>query len=385
MDKEKQCQGFHSPRTSLPAKQTMKAKPTKIIAAMSGGVDSAVAAALLAREHENVIGVMLKLWSDPSTENLCCTLDSKIMAESVAFQLGIPFHTLDAQATFREKVVEHFINAYREGDTPNPCIVCNQQVRWDILQSYADEIGASHVATGHYARLREDSSGRMQLLRGVDSSKDQSYVLYGLSQEHLSRTLFPLGEYHKSEIREVARTLSLPVSEKPDSQDLCFVGEEGYRDFLIRHTPEVVKPGSILSADGKVLGEHQGLAFYTIGQRKGLGIAAPQPYYVMAKEVRSNRLIVGTAADLGRDEAAVENVNWISGQPAQKPFHATIKIRYKAQEARGLVRPLNKARVHIRFDHPLRDITPGQSAVFYEGEVCLGGGIIVYAGGTDGR
>ncbi len=354
----------------------MAGQTPKIVVAMSGGVDSSVAAALLAKEGHHVTGVMLKLWSDPSTENLCCTPDSLALASQVAEQLGLPFHTIDAQISFKEKVVENFIDSHKRGDTPNPCIVCNIQVRWDILQKFADEIGARYVATGHYARLRKDQFGNIQLLRSVDTQKDQSYVLYCLSQETLSRTLFPVGDFQKSQIRSFAREFFLPVSERPDSQDLCFVGNLGYREFLIRYAPEVIKPGPILSKNGEVIGEHQGLAFYTIGQRKGVGISAPQPYYVLRKDLTRNVLIVGTKTDLSQEEAKVENVNWISGKPLTHSIRATIKIRYKAREVWGWIEPLDENRVAIKFDTALRDITPGQSAVFYHGEVCLGGGII---------
>ena len=351
-------------------------KPQKVIVAMSGGVDSSVAAALLVREFEHVSGVMLKLWSDPSTENLCCGQDSISLAKQVASQINIPFYTIDAIGPFRERVVEHFLLSYKQGNTPNPCIICNRQVRWDLLLKHADEIGARFIATGHYARLARDESGYIQLLKGVDNQKDQSYVLHCLTQGALSRTLLPLGNYKKSEIRDIAKKLTLPVSERPDSQDLCFVGNQGYRDFLIRHAPEVVNPGPIKSTAGEVIGEHRGLAFYTIGQRKGINIPAASPYYVLDKDADQNTLIVGTKADLGKNQARVDRVNWISGKSTNTPFRATIKIRYKAKEVWGWVKTLKEDQVEIIFDHPIRDITPGQSAVFYHEEVCLGGGII---------
>ncbi len=354
----------------------MTYNPLRVVVAMSGGVDSSVAAVLLAEQGHAVIGVMMSLWSDPSIVNLCCTPDSMALARRIAAQLEIPFHTVDSKSTFRKNVVQYFIDRYKSGVTPNPCVACNRRVRWKILFEAAAEHGATHIATGHYARLETGNSGLVQLLRGVDPNKDQSYVLHGLTQDQLAHTLFPLGKYTKPEIRDIARRFQLPVAERPESQDLCFVGNEGYRDFLIRHAPEVVAPGPIVSASGETLGSHLGLAFYTIGQRKGLGIAAPQPYYVLGKDTGQNTLIIGTSGELGRDELTAVDVNWIAGLPPSEPFRALIKIRYKARDVWGLVFPQPGGRVHVTFDEQIRDITPGQAVVFYDGEVCLGGGNI---------
>lgn len=349
---------------------------SKVIIAMSGGVDSSVTAALLVKRYKHVVGVMFTLWSDPFVENLCCTSDSIELARKVADKIGITFHTIDAQAQFRQEVVDTFLSSLQKGDTPNPCIICNKQVRWDLLMKYAEEIDANYVATGHYARLEQDDIGQTHLLRGIDKQKDQSYFLHCLSQEMLSRTLLPLGSYTKSEIRQLARKLSLPVSERPDSQDLCFIGNQGYQDFLNRHAPEAIKTGTIASVDGMVLGKHQGLAFYTIGQRKGIGISSSEPYYVVEKNVDDNILIVGKKSDLGKDHAMVKQVNWIAGKPDRSAIRASIKIRYKAKETLGWIKTSGENCAEIQFDNPLRDITPGQSAVFYQGEICLGGGII---------
>ena len=355
----------------------MITNPLRIVVAMSGGVDSSVAAAILKNQGHDVIGVMMGLWSEPGTAgNLCCTPDAMALARGIAAQLEIPFHTVDSKDIFHENVVQFFIDSYLRGETPNPCVACNRRVRWDTLLAKADELGASHIATGHYARLRKNNTGKVQLLRGKDAQKDQSYVLHGLPQEKLAHTIFPLGELTKPEIRELARQYKLPVAERPDSQDLCFVGGGDYRDFLQRHVPEVVHPGPIVTQDGKEIGQHEGLAFYTIGQRKGIGIAAPRPYYVLDKDISSNSLVVSTADDLGRDELTTGEVNWISGQNPNNPVRLLVKIRYKAQDAFGTVSPLDDGRAHIQFEKPLRDITPGQAAVFYDGEICLGGGII---------
>jgi tRNA-specific 2-thiouridylase len=320
---------------------------------------------------------MLRLWSEPGYEadNRCCTLDDRFLARGIAEQLGIPFHELDASDLFHRTVVADFIHGYTHGTTPNPCLTCNRRIRWGFLLDQVQALGADFLATGHYARKRT-IHGKHQLLRGVDPHKDQSYVLHVLRQEQLARTIFPLGEYTKPEIRAMARQFNLPVAERPDSQDLCFAGRGDYRDFLRRNAPEAVRPGEIVTRAGTVIGEHQGLAFYTIGQRRGLGIAAREPLYVLEKDTETNRLVVGPRAQLGHDELVTGPVNWISGEPPQNPLRVAVKIRYKAREAEGLVIPRGDGSVHVRFSEKLRDITPGQAAVFYDGEVCLGGGII---------
>jgi tRNA-specific 2-thiouridylase len=350
----------------------------KVVVAMSGGVDSSVTAALLKSQGFEVIGMMLRLWSEPGTEayNRCCTPDDMELARRIAAQVEIPFYAIDAKDVFRDKVVDYFINGYTQGATPNPCLICNRQIRWEFLLNRALALGADYLATGHYARLNTLKNNRVELLRAVDAAKDQSYVLHVLSQKKLVHAMFPLGAYTKPQVREMAGDFGLPVAERSDSQDLCFLGNGDYRDFLRRNSPEAVNPGPIVSLDGEQIGEHQGLAFYTIGQRKGLGIAAPHPLYVLKKDGKENALVVGPLELLGKDELRTGPVNWISGQAPQNPIRASVKIRYKAHETEGLITPQKDGSVHIRFSNPLRDITPGQAAVFYEGEVCLGGGII---------
>jgi len=354
---------------------------SKIVVAMSGGVDSSVAAALLKEQGHEVSGMMLRLWSQPGkeSENACCTLESVSLAEQVARQLGIPFRTVDAKQPFREIVVEYFLESHLRGETPNPCLMCNRHIRWGILLEEAQKLGADYLATGHYVRTRE-KDGVIQLLRGVDKGKDQAYVLHVLNQAQLNRSLFPIGAYPKSEIRAMARRFNLPVAEKADSQDLCFLSGGDYRDFLREYAPESIQVGEIRNRKGEVLGKHQGLANYTIGQRKGLGISSPRPLYVLAKNQRENLLIVGEKAELGQKTMRVTNVNWISGVTPAEKFRAQVKIRYTAREAWAEIEPihveLSSAEVSVTFDEPLRDITPGQAAVFYDGEVCLGGGMI---------
>ncbi|MCS6993505.1 MAG: tRNA 2-thiouridine(34) synthase MnmA [Anaerolineales bacterium] len=352
---------------------------TKIVVAMSGGVDSSVAAALLKREGYEVIGMMLRLWSEPGKEdsNRCCTPDSMAMARRVAAKLDIPFYAVDAKEIFRNTVVEYFLQGYARGETPNPCLVCNRHIRWEFLFDHALAMGADFMATGHYVRLRREGA-KTQLLKGVDATKDQSYVLHVLTQDKLARALFPVGEYAKSEIRALAEQMGLAAARRPDSQDLCFLAGEDYRNFLQRNAPQVNRPGKIVARDGRVLGEHNGLANYTIGQRKGLNLASSIPLYVLEKRAAENVLVVGPAEALGTQELLAVNVNWTSGEAPTGTFRAMVKSRYTARETPGLVTPLdNGNRVSVRFDVPQRDITPGQAAVFYDGDLVLGGGLIV--------
>ena len=356
----------------------MSKKPVVAIA-MSGGVDSSVAAALLVEQGYNVIGMMLRLWSEQDSEsaNRCCAPDSIALARRVAAILSIPFYVLDARQQFYDSVVRSFIDDYTHNLTPNPCITCNRIVRWDFLLYHALAAGADFLATGHYARISQDSTGAYQLSRGVDPSKDQSYVLHILTQNKLRHALFPLGEYTKQEVRRMAHNFNLPVADRPDSQDLCFTGINGdYRQFLTRNAPSTVNPGLILDHQGRVVGNHSGLAFFTIGQRKGLHISSPVPLYVLEKDPFRNVLVVGSSDHLGNNQLMSEGVNWIAGEPPNSSFPALVKIRYKAQDVQGNVNILDKNSIRIDFNNLVRDITPGQAAVLYNGDICLGGGII---------
>jgi tRNA-specific 2-thiouridylase len=347
---------------------------------MSGGVDSSVAAALLKQQGHEVIGMMLRLWSEPGKEdsNRCCTPDSMAMARRVAAKLDIPFYVVDAKEVFRESVVQYFLDGYANGVTPNPCLLCNRQIRWTFLLEHALALGADFMATGHYARRRTTEGGKHELLRAIDHSKDQSYVLHVLNQEKLARALFPVGEYPKPEIRKMAEALGLPVYKRPDSQDLCFLAGEDYRNFIQRNAAEMLVPGAIVTRAGVTLGHHNGLANYTIGQRKGLGVASPVPLYVLRKDAASNNLIVGPADELGTSELVAEDVNWMSSEAPRESFRAEVKIRYTAREAWAQVTPLEGGRqARVRFDAPQRDVTPGQAAVIYNEDLLVGGGIIV--------
>lgn len=349
----------------------------KVVVALSGGVDSSVAAALLVEQGYEVVGVTMRLWSAPGceNENRCCTPQTRSLAAELAEQLHIPFVILDAQEEFRLVVVQQFLDGYDRGDTPNPCVFCNRYLKWGYLWDYAQSIEADCLATGHYARIVTGLGKHYELWKGVDVSKDQTYFLSLLTQEHLAHTKFPLGTYLKQEVRQFARERNLASADQPESQDLCFLGPYDYREFLAAYAPQVVRPGQIVSRNGKLLGEHKGLAFYTIGQRKGLPAAA-QPLYVYEKDLAGNRLIVCSAEELGRVAMRVSQVNWIAGEPPGDEFEADLKIRYKSAPARAKVKVELNGETAVKFTTPLRDITSGQMAVFYQGEKVLGGGII---------
>lgn len=351
----------------------------QVLVALSGGVDSAVAASLLVEQGYTVIAAMLRLWAEPVTgragTNRCCTPEAVDHARHVADQLGIPFYLVDAEAPFRTHVVDYFVAEYGAGRTPNPCISCNRIVRFGLLLDRAAGMGAASIATGHYARVRNVESC-YQLLRGLDSRKDQSYFLHALTQEQLARVLFPLGELTKDEVRRFARERGLSVAQQPESQDVCFLADGDYRRFLARRAPHLFRPGPIRDTSDQVLGQHVGLPAYTIGQRKGLGLTYAEPLYVLAIEPAENALIVGTAEELGQNECLIEEMHIISGETPLGAFRATAQIRYQAPATPVTVIPLPHRRARVRFVSPQRDITPGQYLVLYDGEVVLGGGVI---------
>ena len=345
---------------------------------MSGGVDSSVTVALLKEQGYDVVGVHIKMWSDPSIP--CNFKEDRYDAMRAAEKIGIPFQTWDLTEEYRTAVVEYMIREYAAGRTPNPDVMCNRHVKFGVFLRRALEAGADFVATGHYARIRNQESGIRSLDAARDKNKDQSYFLWTLGQEQLKHCLFPIGEYTKPEVREIARKFSLPTAEKKDSQGICFIGEIDLNAFLKKHIP--MRPGLIVTTAGRIVGEHDGLAFYTIGQREGLGIGGGIPYYVAAKDATANTLVVAEGPydkNLFRQELAVMDVNWISGSaPPSGGFRCEARIRYR--------QPLQKCTVNLQpttyklqtiFDEPQRAVTPGQSIVFYRGEEMLGGGIIV--------
>lgn len=350
----------------------------RVVVAMSGGVDSSVAAALLVEQGYDVVGMMMRLWSEPGTGrklNRCCTPDQMADAKRVAERLGIPFYVLDVQDFFRQTVVQFFIDEHAAGRTPNPCLECNRKVRFSYLLARALALEAQYLATGHYARV-ELSSGGYRLLKAVDEQKDQSYVLHVLNQEQLAQVKFPVGDYTKDEVRQLATKFGLPVAGKSESMDLCFLADGDYRRFLNAYAPQISRPGPIVDDTGRVLGEHAGLAHYTIGQRKGLGIAAGKPLFVLRKDVTKNTLVIGTRPHLGKTTLAVRDVCWVAGSPPCGGAEVEIKIRYKARPIAGRLAVSASGLVRVEFEEPVYGATPGQGAVFYLGDVCLGGGII---------
>ena len=374
---------------SLPA--AGEATPGLVAVAMSGGVDSSTVAAVLLQQGRPVVGLTMQLWNQRRLPELqgngpaqhrCCSLDDVYDAKRVAQHLSFPHYVVNFEEQFEQRVVRPFVEQYLAGRTPIACTNCNTDVKFEPLLRMARQIGAERLATGHYARIRRDElGGRYQLLRACDDSKDQSYFLWGLTQEQLSRSEFPLGELTKEEVRQLARTVNLPVAEKPESMELCFVPNGNYVQFIHAYAREDGKPvqdkeGEIVTEDGTVLGRHSGVHNYTIGQRKGLGFTTGKPIYVLAIDPQKNRVIVGEDEALRSSVVEVENVNWVSIEEPSLPLRVQVKIRHKHEPAAATVEALPGLRARIAFEAPQRAITPGQAAVAYDGDVVLAGGWI---------
>jgi len=354
----------------------------KVMIGMSGGVDSSVAAAVLLEKGYDVVGVTMQIWPDMDeerkrTEGGCCSLSAVDDARRVANKLGIPYYVMNFKDVFQEKVIDYFTSEYMKGRTPNPCIACNRYVKFDALLKKAVAMGIDYVATGHYARIEYDNTRNRYLLKkSATDKKDQTYALYNLTQYQLSRTLMPIGDYTKDQVRKIAKEIGLTVATKPDSQEICFVDDNDYGKFICENTDYEIKPGYFVDTQGNILGMHKGIVHYTIGQRKGLGIALGRPMFVVEIDAVNNRVVLGDENDVFSNSLVAEDLNFISIDSLQGELRVKAKIRYSAKEAEAVISPLSNGEVRVTFDEPQRAITPGQSVVFYDGDIVVGGGVI---------
>ena len=354
----------------------------KVIVGMSGGVDSSVSAYLLQQQGYQVTGLFMKNWEEDDDTEYCSAAADLADAQAVCDKLGIELLTINFAAEYWDNVFAHFLEQYKAGRTPNPDILCNKEIKFKAFLEYAaEDLGADYIATGHYVR-RRDINGTTQLLRGLDSNKDQSYFLYTLSHDQVAQSLFPVGELEKPEVRRIAEQLGLITAKKKDSTGICFIGERKFRDFLARYLP--AKPGPIMTVDGQEIGQHDGLMYHTLGQRKGLKIGgtregSDEPWYVVDKDVENNILIVAQGHKHPRLMSAgliAQQLDWVSREPLTQPLRCVVKTRYRQEDIPCTVTPLGDDKISVRFDNPVAAVTPGQSAVFYQDEVCLGGGVI---------
>jgi len=351
----------------------------RVLVAMSGGVDSSLTAFLLKEQGYDVIGATMQLWREVGHGNPaeCLGPDHIEDAKQVANHLSIPFHVVNLEEEFEREVIQYFCREYGEGRTPNPCVLCNKTIKFGAFFKRAQELGADYLATGHYARLVYDEKDKRFLLRkGCDKKKDQSYFLFALSQGQFSQTLFPLGEHHKDQVRKRVLQLGLRVHNKPESQEICFIHEDSYHPFLWERLKGTVEPGPIMDREGNVLGNHKGIAFYTIGQRRGLGLAKGIPVYVIGIDRERNAIIVGEEKEVLADTFTVDSLNWIVSPKEGFPLSAQVKIRYNHPGAEAILTEISPDTLEVKFTTPQKAITPGQAAVFYDGETVLGGGWI---------
>lgn len=354
----------------------------KVMIGMSGGVDSSVAAAVLLEKGYEVIGVTMKIWPETGEETRvveggCCSLSAVDDARSVAYKLGIPYYVMNFQDVFNDRVIDYFKNEYLNGRTPNPCIACNRYVKFEAMLNKAVSMGIDYVATGHYAIIEYDENLKRYLLKkSATEKKDQTYVLYNLTQEQLSKILMPIGSYTKDEVREIAKKIDLNVASKPDSQEICFVQDNDYAKFIRENTNEEIKPGYFVDTKGNILGKHKGIIHYTVGQRKGLGIALGKPMYVVGIDTENNNVILGESYETLSKSLIADDINYIMIDKLEKPMDVKAKIRYSAKEADATIYPLEDGKVEVVFKEPQRAVTPGQSVVFYSGDIVVGGGTI---------
>jgi len=351
----------------------------RVAMAMSGGVDSSVAAAILKKKGHEVIGLHMKLFHGHGNEyqkKSCCSVDEAMDARNTCHHLGIPFYVIDFQKEFKEMVIDYFVKEYEKGQTPNPCVMCNKKIKNDLLLKMVDELDYDYLATGHYARiLRNKEDGLLQLARARDLKKDQTYFLYGIKNIDMKRILFPLENKIKTNVRNLASKLNLKSAKKPDSQEICFVKND-YKNFLKEEFINEPKHGEFVNPSGKVLGKHVGIPFYTIGQRRGIGISDNTPYYVVRIDTENNRIVLGKENDLYSQNIQVSEVNWVSILPPDKPIQVTAKIRNMHYGSIATVFPKSNNQVQVEFEVPQRAVAPGQSAVFYKNNILLGGGRI---------
>jgi len=352
----------------------------KVVVAMSGGVDSAMAAYLLREEGHEVYGVSFQLWDkrDLPRSNVCCSIETIRLAESIARELGIRHSVIDVRDAFYSNVIEEFCDTYMSGRTPNPCILCNKYIKFNFLIEEAEKIGADKIATGHYAISTHDQryGSRWVLKKGIDPVKDQSYVLYVMTQTQLSRTIFPIGKFRKDQIKRMASDIGLYPATRTESQEICFVGEGRYIDFIRKTVPQYMTPGPIMDEKGNILGEHKGISAYTIGQRKGLGVSKGKPLYVIDIDVKNNAIIIGPREKAYKKTFIVRDINWIAIETITHPLKASVKIRSTMKEEPATIYPLKGGLIKVEYEEPQWAPAPGQSAVFYEGDVVLGGGVI---------
>ena len=349
----------------------------KVVVGMSGGVDSSVAAYLLKQQGYDVVGVTMQIWQDESHEEIekkggCCGLSAVDDA-----MLDIPYYVMNFKSEFKRDVIDYFVREYLAGRTPNPCIACNRYVKWESLLTRSIQIGADYIATGHYARICELPNGRYAIRNSVTAKKDQTYALYNLTQEQLKRTLMPIGDYTKEQVRKIAEDIGLMVAGKPDSMEICFVPDNDYASFIENETGVTSVPGDFVDVDGNVIGKHKGVIHYTVGQRKGLGIALGKPAFVVAIRPEQNQVVIGEDRDVYTEKLYANNLNFMSVDTITEPVHVKAKIRYSHEGAYCTVRKIDSDTIECIFDQPVRAVTPGQAVVLYDGEYVLGGGTII--------